>query len=142
MPTPKILTLGGPLPWLHTSLGLGPQLCACVRFPFTNSCSFLSFFCLPASFKIFCTPSVPCPTLLQSLWFLIGSGQLERKEGRGHGPGLGLAQFSLGSLGSWVWPPGSVSRGTTSEKEGFVGHGQGWKPQKGGKKQPGELWGQ
>lgn len=62
-PPLESLTLGGPLPWLHTSLGLGPGLCACLRFPFTDSCCFLSFFCFPASSKIFCTPLHPAPTL-------------------------------------------------------------------------------
>lgn len=56
------LTLGAPILWLHMSLELGPELCACLRFPFTNSCSFLSFFCLPAGSKIFCTLLRPDPT--------------------------------------------------------------------------------
>lgn len=86
---PESLTLGRPLPWLHTSLGLEPELCARLRFPFANSCSFLSFFCLPAGFQIFaplCTlPPPPCPeTLLSDRQWTAG-----RK-------GLRLAQFNLG----------------------------------------------
>lgn len=87
------LTFGAPLIWLHRSLGLGPELCACLRFPFTNSCSFLSFFCLPAGSKIFCAllHSTPVP----SPESLLSHRQWTAGKGRGAGAGAGLVLFGV-----------------------------------------------
>lgn len=82
---PGSLTLGGPQPWLHMSLGLGLELCACLRFPFTNSCSFLSF--LLSSSWLQNLPFYTRPhSLVQSLCSPTESGQLEM-----WGQGLRLA---------------------------------------------------
>lgn len=87
------LTLGAPLPRLHMSLGLRPELCACLRFPFTNSCSSWSFFCLPPGSKSFCP--LLHPARLPSPESLLYNRQWTTGKGRGAGTGAGPVPFEV-----------------------------------------------
>lgn len=113
------LTFGAPLIWLHRSLGLGPELCACLRFPFTNSCSFLSFFCLPAGSKIFCAllHSTPVP----SPEFLLSHRQWTAGKGRGAGAGAGPVFLGFGKVDLAVR---AYSKGHNSPKGRLCGRDQ------------------